>query len=266
MKSILDAVTFYASFDDDISGDVGHGTLTPKTRIGPPAEPDHQVHTEGYDPNVFRIVKDEGVHGGCLEAVDVLENYGRIYFPGLGNLPFRTGGWAGTLSFWLNTDPNELLKTPFCDPVQITQKNALDGGIWIDFNDNQPRDMRMGTIPVVRPGGRRYGNADPDAPMIWVRQVDFKEGDWHHLVCAWENFDTGQPDARAALYIDGQLMGEIAGRELAMEWELDKTGIYVAVSYIGLLDELAIFNRMLNADEVCWLRDHPGGLASLKKK
>ena len=45
-----------------------------------------------------------------------------------------------------------------------------------------------------------------------------------------------------------------------------KAGIYVAVSFIGLLDELAVFNRPLTADEISLLRRQPGVLAGLKGK
>ena len=38
-------------------------------------------------------------------------------------------------SFWINTNPDTMLKTRFCDPLQITQKRAGDGGLWIDFPD-----------------------------------------------------------------------------------------------------------------------------------
>src|SRR5262249_32318084 len=48
-------------------------------------------------------------------------------------------------------------------------------------------------------------------------------------------------------------------------WDLDRTGIYVAVNFIGLLDELALFNRPLTAEEVARLHSAPGLLAPLKK-
>jgi hypothetical protein len=43
-----------------------------------------------------------------------------------------------------------------------------------------------------------------------------------------------------------------------MNWDLDKTGIYVAINYIGLLDELAIFRRHVSAEEVEQLYRQPG--------
>ena len=47
-----------------------------------------------------------------------------------------------------------------------------------------------------------------------------------------------------------------------MDWDLDKTGIYIAVSYIGLIDEFAIFKRALTEDEIRLLRAQPAVLST----
>jgi hypothetical protein len=51
----------------------------------------------------------------------------KIFFPAKGNIGFNKGGWGGAVSVWCKTDPNKLLKTKFCDPIQIAQKGANDG-------------------------------------------------------------------------------------------------------------------------------------------
>ena len=51
-----------------------------------------------------------------------------------------------------------------------------------------------------------------------------------------------------------------------MDWNVEKAGIYVAVNYVGLLDELALFNRAITASEVALLHKTPGLLSGLKKK
>src|SRR5262249_26993368 len=216
---------------------------------------------KGFDGKVFRIAKGKGIHGGALEATDVLPRNGRIFFPAKGNLAFKKGGWGGAVSVWVNTDPDKLLKTPFCDPIQITQKGATNGGIWFDFNNDKPRQLRMGVFPVVPEGKKPIKESAADAPMVRVPQPGFKQGEWHHVVVSWENFDTGKKDAKAVLYIDGKSMGEVSGRAIAMDWDIDRAGIYVAVNYVGLLDELALFNRPLSAAEVNLLRKKPGLLA-----
>lgn len=259
------AVTFYASFDEKVSGDFGGGELAPRTRMNHETEAGKFVFQPGFDDNVFTIARGKGVQGGALSPTDVLPRSGRIFFPAKGNIAYKPGGWGGAVSFWLNTDPNKLLKTRFCDPIQITEKGANNGGLWFDFNDASPRDARMGFFPAVPAGGQPLKESDPDAPLIRVPAVGFKSGDWHHVLLNWKNFDTGQADAEAALFIDGQKIGGAEGRAIAMSWNLDQADIYVAVGYIGLFDELAIFNRPLTSAEIGELHRNPGTLAVLKK-
>ncbi len=203
-KELREAVTLYASFDAMVAADRGGGELMLATRSNDPATKGAFLFKPGFDDKVFRIARGKGIHGGALEVVDVLPNNGRIFFPAKGNLAYRKTGWGGAVSVWINTDPNTLLKTPFCDPVQITQKGANNGGIWFDFNAARPRrDLRMGAFPAVAEGQKGVSEDDANAPMVRVLGVDFKAGQWHHVVVSWRNFDTGKDDAQATLYIDG---------------------------------------------------------------
>lgn len=259
------AVMFYASFDEAVRGDFGGGGLELSTRFNHETEAGKFVFESGFDAAKFRIAAGKGIHGGALEAVDVLPRNGRIFFPLQGNLAFQKGGWGGAVSLWCNTDPHELIKSKFCDPIQITQKGAGNGGIWFDYNDARPRDMRHGAFPAVPEGAKPVAETDPNAPLVRLPRVDWKAGEWHHVVLSWRNFDTGRDDAFSAYYVDGKLIGEIRGRAIAMDWDVDKAGIYVAVNYVGLLDELALFGREITAEEVQMLYSQPGLLAGLKK-
>jgi hypothetical protein len=264
------AVAFYASFDTAPEGDFGGGELTLSTRTNHKTEKGSFVFEKGFSDKAFRIARGTGVSGGALQAVDILPDNGRIFFPARGNIAYKKGGWSGALTVWINTDPDTQLKTGFCDPVQITQKGAGNGGIWFDFNDAKPqRNLRMGTFPAVsdtRPQIRESREAF--SPMVWVDKPGFKVGEWHHVALVWRNFDTGKNDARAAVYLDGKLAGEIRDKEypISMDWDLEKAGIYIAVSYIGLMDEFALFNRALTEEEIRILRTQPGVLSSLKKR
>ncbi len=258
------AATFYASFHEEVRGDAGGGELTPGTRFNHATEPGQFVFERGIDRKTFHIAKT-GVAGGALEATDVLPRNGRIYFPAKGNLAYRAGGWSGAVSLWLNTDPNKLLKTKFCDPIQITHKGAGNGGLWLDFNDARPRDLRHGAFPAVPTDGKPIPEDAPNAPLVRVKAIDWEAGAWHHVVLSWQNFDTGKPNAVSTLYIDGKQIGQIKDRALAMDWDLDKTGIYFAVGYIGLLDELSVFGRALTEDDVRTLHQTPDLLSPLKR-
>lgn len=259
------AVTFYASFDEAVRADVSGGKHAPATRFNHETAAGEFVFQPEIDATIFRIAANKGVRGGALEPTDVLPRNGRIFFPAKGNVAFQKGGWGGAVSFWLNTDPNKLLKTKFCDPIQITEKGANNGGLWFDFNDAAPRDARMGVFPAVPDGEPGIKEDDANAPLIRVKAVGFKSGEWHHVVMNWRNFDTGKADARAELWIDGKPIGQIQDRKIAMDWNLDKTGIYVAVNYLGLLDELAIFGRPLAEAEIETLFGEPGSLTPLRK-
>lgn len=263
-KAVRKAVTFYASFDDEVKGDFGGGRLAFDTRTNHPTEKGKYVVEKGFSDKAFRVAKGKGVAGGALDAVDVLPRNGRIFVPAKGNLAYKSDGWAGSVSMWCNFDPDKMLKTGFCDPVQITQRGANNGGLWFDFNDAKPRDLRHGAFPAIPDGKKGVGEDDPDAPMVRVPKIGWKSGDWHHVVLTWDNLDTGKADAVTALYIDGKSIGQVKGRALAMCWEIEKAGIYVAVNYIGLLDEFAVFDRALTAAEVVALQKKPGLLTGLK--
>ena len=266
---LLKGVTFYASFDKEVKGDFGGGDLALSTRFNHKTEKGAFVFEKGFPQKAFRIAPSKGISGGALEAVDVLPDNGRIFFQAKGNLAYKKGGWSGALSVWINHNPDTQLKTGFCDPVQITHKGAGNGAIWFDYNDAKPnRNLRMGTFPAVTEGRPSIQESrEAFSPMIWVDKPGFEQGEWHHVVLVWRNFDTGKTDASAALYIDGQRMGEIKkDYPISMDWDLDKAGIYIAVSYIGLMDELALFNRALSEEEIGVLRSQPALLSSLKRK
>lgn len=262
--AIRRSVTFYASFDESVKGDFGAGQLTFDTRSNHPTEKGKVTVEKGFSDKAFKIAKEKGIAGGALEAVDVLPNNGRIFVPAKGNLAFKADGWSGSVSMWCKSDPDTMLKTRFCDPVQITQKGANNGALWFDFNDAKPRDLRHGAFPAVPEGKKGVGEDDPAAPMVRVPKVGWKKDDWHHVVLTWENLDTGKDNAITSLYIDGKLIGQVKGKAIAMAWEIEKVGVYTAINYIGLLDEMALFNRALNADEVAALHKKPDLLSELK--
>jgi hypothetical protein len=261
-EPIRESVTFYASFDKQLAEDFGGGSLAVSTRSDVPKKRGEYVIQAGFPAEAFRIVPN-GKHGGALEAVDVLPNRGRLFFPARGNIAFKPTGWNGSVSFWLKTNPDTMLKTKYCDPIQITQKRAHDGALWVDFPDTKPRDLRLGAFSSLAVGEAPVKESDPAAPLIRVKKIGFKKDEWHHIVMTWRNIDTGKPDANVSLWIDGRRVGQVPKREIGMKWDLDRTGIYIAVSLIGQLDELAIFDRELTKGEVGSLFRDAGLLSQL---
>jgi hypothetical protein len=261
LNPMRESLTLYASFDETLDADLAKGSNRLRARYGALDNPGGFRFEDGYPKDVFRVAPGQGVHGGALEALDVLPESGRIFFPAERNLPYDAQGWSGTVSFWIKTNPDTMLKTPFCDPVQITEKGATNGGLWIDFPDSDPRDLRLGAFQSEGDGRGRISESDPNAPLVVVSPVGFKETDWHHVLFTWSGFDSSQGDAEAVLYVDGKMQGKIEGRNVTMAWDVSRAGIYVAVNYIGLLDELAIFNRRLSGEEISQLASDPAALA-----
>ncbi len=259
------AVTFYASFDSSLKADFSRGAALLRTRSDNPKKKGEQVFKDGYPKNAFRSTKDGHV-GGALEATEVLPNRGRIFYPAASNLAYSKDGWDGAVSYWLQTNPDTMLRTRFCDPIQITHRGAHNGGLWNDFPDSKPRSMRLGAFRGLADGEKAIKESDPQAPLVRIPKIGFKENEWHHIAFTWSQFDTGKADSRASLYIDGKLAGELTERDIAMRWDMQQTGIYVAVSLIGKMDELAVFDRSLSTAEISRLHREPALLQHLKPK
>ncbi|OAI47322.1 hypothetical protein AYO44_09795, partial [Planctomycetaceae bacterium SCGC AG-212-F19] len=263
--SLRKAVSLYASFDGELRLDVGTGDAIPGTRSVDSADKKKLVFEKGFDPKYFRIAKGKGIAGNCLECVDLPPRNGRLYFPAKGNVAYpKDGSWGGAFSVWVNTDPNKQLKTPFCDPVLITQKGLNNGSIWVHFNDAKPRALQSGTYPSIPTGQEPVPEDDPKAPLIRLKDVAFKQGEWHHIVLSWDRCNTGRKDGTHTLYVDGKKIGELQAYEVGMDWDIEQTRVYFAVNMVGLLDELAVFSRPLTAKEVELLHKKPGVLQPLK--
>ncbi len=267
-QAILEAVTFYASFDEELRGDFGGGKLEVATRYDHPEKKGEFVFEPGYDKSAFKIAPRKGIVGGALECTDVLPRRGRMFFAARGNIGFQPSGWSGSASMWLNGNPDTQLKTGYCDPFQFTHRGAHDGGLWADFPDTKPRGLRLGAYKALEAGEKAVPESDANAPTAFFPEVGFETGDWHHVVLTWKNLDTGQANADLQLFVDGQRVANLSDRNIGMQWDLDKTGLYFAVAYIGLFDELTLFRRDLTQQEISTLFKQPDLIATghAKKK
>jgi hypothetical protein len=263
--AVRKAVTFYASFDEAVKGDFGEGDREAGTRYPHPTEKGQFLFQKGFDATVLKIAKGKGVSGAAFEATDAVPKNGWLYFPVKGNLAYKTGGWSGSVSVWCNTDPDRIIKAKFCDPLQITQKGYDNGALWFDFNDAKPRDLRFGAFTVRPDGQKAVAESDPKAPLVRAPGIGWKVGEWHHVVLTFRNLDTGKSDAVTALYIDGKLRGVVKDQAIAMGWDVEKAGVYLSLGYVGLLDEFALFDRALTAEDVAILHKKPDLLTPLKK-
>ena len=68
----------------------------------------------------------------------------------------------------------------------------------------------------------------------------------------------------ATLYLDGVLQGKSPVISEPFGWDLERAAIRLGVNYVGLFDDLSVFNRELSAQEVKTLHQLKNGVKSLK--
>jgi hypothetical protein len=170
-------------------------------------------------------------------------------------MPYQRENWSGSVSFWLSVDPAADLEPGFCDPVQITPRAWNDGAFFVEF-EKRPESIpfRLGVyadLAVWNPQNRRFADIPQDErPLVTVDKPPFARGKWTHVVFTFERFNTGRPDGLVRLYLDGRAEGALSPRQQTFTWDAETTAIGLGLSYIGLIDELSIFDRALAEREV----------------
>ena len=119
--------------------------------------------------------------------------------------------------------------------------------------------------PDMEGAVRRAALAGPEvASIIHLRTMHL--GPEEILVAAKT---LGQDKVDAALKAaagTGKRIGEVKDQTIAMGWDVERAGVYLSLGYVGLLDEFALFDRALTAEDVALLHDKPDLLTPLKRK
>jgi len=260
-KALKNALTLYASFDNGPNADYALGDATLYSVPSRTARDSAKVgiHKEGVS-----ITTNNGLIGNALSYTTKSKGY--IYYPSTNNIAYSKEQWSGAISFWLNLDPATDLKPGFCDPIQITDVSYNDAAIWVDFTKENPRDFRLGVIGDKKVWKKDSTLSDNDDPLFidQLRPVinpPFAKDTWTHIVINFDGLNT--QEGKAALYINGEIQGLRKDITDPFTWELDKSNIYLGLSYIGLFDELSIYNTHLSAQEIKALYDLKGGVKTL---
>ncbi|WP_378173857.1 LamG-like jellyroll fold domain-containing protein [Aquimarina sp. SS2-1] len=262
-KDLKEALTFYASFDNGVNADFALGDPQLYTVPSRNARDSAKVglHKEGIS-----ISKANGLKGDALHYNS--NNKGYIYYTSKNNIIYSKEKWNGAISFWLNLDPATDLKPGYCDPIQITDVSYNDASIWVDFTKENPRDFRLGVIgdkTTWKKDTTVSDNDDKDfiSQLIPVAEPPFQKGSWTHILINFKNLNTNKGET--SLYINGQLKGNRKGISDPFTWELDKSNIYLGLGYIGLMDELSIYDRDLSQKEITTLYTLENGVHTLLK-
>lgn len=259
-QSLKESLTFYASFDGRAHADFARGNPVVYTAKNYEQLPDGK---RGLRSKYINIAENRGVTGDALEFTQKNENI--LYYQAKYNMPYTVENWSGTVSFWLQINPDEDLEPGYCDPIQITDEGYNDAALWVDFSDKNPRAFRMGVyadLDAWNPEGTE-GADNPEfvKRLVPSKDMPFSRNQWTHVVIRHENLNSDNGNAQ--LYLNGELHGTQDNIHESFGWDLERATIRLGLSYVGLMDELAIFNKALSKQEIAELYSMRGNLKSL---
>jgi concanavalin A-like lectin/glucanase superfamily protein len=263
-EALRKALTFHASFDGKV--DAVYAAGDPKLYWAPSLNQRQEAKSGLPGGGGVLAAGGAGKFGDALHFTK--KELPLVFFQGARNMPFETANWTGTVSFWLSVDPQTDLEPGFCDPLQITPRAWNDAAFFVEF-EKRPESIpfRLGVyadLHVWNPEKRRFADIPAhERPLVTVQHPPFGRGKWTHIVFTFQNFNTGRPDGVVRLYLDGKPHGDLSPRQQSYTWDPEKNTIALGLNYIGFFDELSIFNRALNGEEIVTLYRLQKGVTSL---
>ena len=254
------ALTLHASFDTGLDADFARGDKACYVARGQELSP--AVLTDDV-----RLEAAEGRFGGALHFTK--KNDFRPAFKDAGSLGYNAENWNASVSVWLRLNPDEDLEPGYCDPVQIVGDDSKKGFIFLEWSkDETPRFFRYAIRPLFsiwNPDNVAWDQI-PAAkrPMVQLDQAPFSRDQWTHVVFTLENVNAKGKPQTGRLYLNGKPQGAIENWDLTFGWDPAKVLLVLGASYVGHLDDLAVFDRPLTADEVTTLYGLEHGVRQLR--
>lgn len=208
------------------------------------------------------IVEGEGRFGDALAFKK--KSKAVVYYLSKDNINYRANNWSGTISLWLSLDPEQDLEPGYTDPIQITDVGYNDAALWVDFSDKNPRSFRMGVYGDLAIWNPK--NIAPDENpafterLLTAKERPFGTGVWTHIVITFEGLNS--KEGEASFYINGKPQGKRSISE-AFTWDLEQSKIFLGLNFVGLVDEVSIFDQPLSEREVKLLYQLPAGVKTL---
>jgi len=265
IKSLAKALSLHASFDSGADADFARGD---RSIWQAPNIEKRDAAAKGLPTgDEVKLEPTSGRFGG---AVRFNKSKGPIvFFKADKNFNEPTPNWAGTVSFWLKTDMTNELAEGFCDPIQITSKQWDDASFFVEFEKRATgTPFRLGVYAdksVWNPTNRKFEDIpSAERPLLAVAKPPFNGSKWTHVAFTFERFNTGKQDGLATLYLDGEKQGELANRTQTFNWDPSRSAIMLGLSYIGLMDDLGLFDRALTQAEIGQVFGLKNGLSDLK--
>ena len=248
-QDLKKSLTFRATFDHGTDASVALGDKTLYTANSYREQAQARAGLHSIDAE---IAAGQGRNGGGALRFKK-KNEKAIFYKADQNVPFDPKNWKGTVSFWLSVDPDKDLAPGYCDPIQVTDKAYNDSAIWVDFTkDDTPRHFRLGVFGELKVWNPK--NLEPDKNpdflnrLVVVKQTPFRRGEWTHVAITFSGLGSGK--GTATLYLNGKSQGDTPVLAESFAWDLSRGALRLGVNYVGMFDDLAVFNRPLTAKEV----------------
>lgn len=192
----------------------------------------------------------------------------RPQYKGEGTLGYNATDWSCTVSAWLKLTPDEDLEPGYCDPIQIVGNDSKKGFIFLEWSkDETPRLFRYAIRPLFHiwnPDNVQWADIPFEKrPMVQVAKAPFSRESWTHVAFTVENINKAQGKPAGSLYLDGALQGRIENWNLIMDWDPAQVWLVLGAAYVGHMDDLAAFDRVLSAEEIKLLMSLPQGVREL---
>jgi Concanavalin A-like lectin/glucanases superfamily len=256
------ALTFHASFDRGYDADFALGDRRLYTASSYENRSDAQPGIGSPDVG---IAPGKGRFGDALHFKK--KNTKAIYYQAEKNVAYKNENWNGTVSYWLSLDPDKELEPGYCDPLQVTDEDYNDAAVWTDFTkDDSPRHFRLGVFGDLKVWNPK--NLEPDQNpdflqrLVVVKKPPFASGQWTHVAITFSRL--GSSSGLAKLYLNGHLQGTAQGIREPFTWDVARAAIRLGVNYVGLYDEVALFNRPLSDAEIQKLYQLKNGVGSIR--
>ncbi len=258
-SELASALTFHASFDTTLDADFSSGEKKCTLKQGKnmvPAMLNEEV----------KIVPD-GRFGNALHFTK--KGVTRPQYKGQGMLGYNDKNWGASVSVWLKLDPDKDLEPGYCDPIQIVGDDTKKGFIFLEWSkDEVPRHFRFAIRPILQtwnPNNVDWAKLSPEQrPAVNLEKGPFSREAWTHVVFSFENLNDKSKKPIGRLYLNGELQGSIENWDLTLGWEPTQVFLVLGASYVGHLDDLAVFNRAVTQAEVKQIQSLANGIRDLR--
>jgi hypothetical protein len=253
-------LTFHASFDKGLDADFSRGDKACTLKQGKnlvPAVLNDEV----------KLIPDGGRFGGALHFTK--KGGTRPQFKGDGILGYNDKNWGASVSVWLKVDPDKDLAPGYCDPVQIVGDDTKKGFIFLEWSkDESPRHFRFAIRPLMQiwnPNNLDWAKMTSEQrPAVNLESAPFTREAWTHIVFSFENLNDKTKKPIGRLYLNGELRGTIENWDLTLGWDPAQVFLVLGASYVGHLDDLAVFDRSLTDSEVMQIQALKNGIRDLR--